>query len=57
MIERLLMFDVMYEMDMVVDGNSILGKFWGSSGLAVMLPDFAQNYRLRNISCIYVSYP
>ena len=36
----------------------MFGNFWGSSGLAVMLPNFYQNCGLRiSITCLYVFYP
>ena len=50
-------YDDMRWIWMVVRWNSMLGKFWGSFGLTVMLPSFRQNCGLRNISCTYVSYP
>ena len=34
---------------LVISWISMLGKFWESSGLAVILPDFHQNCGLRNI--------
>ena len=32
-----------------VDYSTCLAKFWGSSDLAIMLPDFRQNLELRII--------
>ena len=45
-------YDDMRWLWLVVGWNSMFDKFWGSSGLAVMLPDFCQTYGLSHTICM-----
>ena len=45
-------YDVVRCITMFDDWNSLFGKFWGSSGLAVMLSDFCENHGLSIIFSI-----
>ena len=46
-------YDIVRYIMMFDDWNSLFDKFWGSSGLAIMLPDFCKNYELSIISAWY----
>ena len=39
-------YDVVRCIIMFNDWNSLFGKFWGSFGLAIILPDFHENHEL-----------
>ena len=46
-------YDIMRCIMMFDNWNSLFGKFWESSGLAIILPDFRKNHGL---SIILASY-
>ena len=46
-------YDIVRYIMMFDDWNSLFGKFWESSGLAIMLPDFHKNYELSIILAWY----
>ena len=49
-------YDIVKCIMMSCDWNSLFGKFWGSSGLVVMLPDFRRNHGLgKNLSIISIN--